>query len=167
MTFPLATLVFSCLPQFDEGCLTSTSLQAMTAAVRQPQPQIVFEDCFYPVRALHYASHGLEEPQASKLLPKPQGRSLEHWSSCNPPFSTAAVIWQWRSSQMLEMAQSPRILAQFVVEFVFFRRCRLSHRFASVVIPVGFCPPPKPFPVTPAIGGLRKSQDLGEQEVRR
>ena len=68
---------------------------------------------------------------------------------------------------MLEMAQYPRIPVQFVVVFLFFRRCKSSHRFASVVIPVGFCPPPNPFPVTRAIGGLRKSQDLGEQEVRR
>ena len=83
---PLAHLVSSCLPQYEEGCLDSTILWTTTAAVRQPHSQIPFEGCFYLVRALHYASHGLEEPQLSKLFFKPQKRSLKPWTSASIHF---------------------------------------------------------------------------------
>lgn len=125
----------------------------MTTAVRQPHSQFVFENCFYPGRALQYASHGLEEPQRSKLIPKPQERCFKPWSSCTHPSSTTAVTWQWRSSQMIEMAQYPKLPVQFVERFSFFRRGKSSRRFASVVIPVRFCHPPEPTPVIRAMGG--------------
>lgn len=91
---PLARLVSSCLPQYEEGCLDSTLLWTITAAVRQPHSQIPFEDCLYLVRALHYASHDLEEPQLSKLFFKPQKRSLKPW----PPASIYFRSRLWHGS---------------------------------------------------------------------
>ena len=71
--------------------ITPSYSRPQTAAVRQPHSHIVYEDCSYPVRALRYASHGLEEPQLSKLFLKPHERPVE---PCPPaPIHFRPRLW--------------------------------------------------------------------------